>query len=312
MTTSTPYGGTQWSPRTRALREEMAEVWGDWGCNSECGRLRAVLLHRPGPELEDIADPDAMQMREPVDPARARDQHDALAAAYREHGVTVHYLANVRPDKPNAMFVRDLMATTPEGAIVARPASTVRAGEERYVAEALGRLGVPILLTVHGRGVFEGADLIWANEDLAFVAQGLRTNDEGARQVEALLRDLGVPEIVRVQLPYGSMHLQGVINFPDRRLAAIWPGRTSWAIVEALRRHGFRILEPPDEHELHSMALNFVALEPGCILMATGNPITRRLYQEAGVECVEVDISELIRAAGGMGCLTGILKREEL
>ena len=53
-----------------------------------------------------------------------------------------------------------------------RPASTVRAGEERYVAAALGALGVPILMSVHGNGTFEGADAMWAAPDLCFVADG--------------------------------------------------------------------------------------------------------------------------------------------
>jgi len=51
------------------MREEMTQIWGDWGCSSECGKLKAVLLHRPGPEIEDIADPDAVQMWERLDPA---------------------------------------------------------------------------------------------------------------------------------------------------------------------------------------------------------------------------------------------------
>ena len=48
------------------------------------------------------------------------------------------------------MFVADLMFMTPEGAILGRPASTVRAGEERLVARRLAELGVPILRVVRG------------------------------------------------------------------------------------------------------------------------------------------------------------------
>jgi len=48
-------------------------------------------------------------------------------------------------DEIALMFVSDLMFMTPEGAVLARPASTVRAGEERWVARRLAELGVPIL-----------------------------------------------------------------------------------------------------------------------------------------------------------------------
>ncbi|MBX6721871.1 MAG: amidinotransferase, partial [Dactylosporangium sp.] len=174
---SAAYGGDKWSERTTSMRDDMPLWWGDWGSSSECGTLRAVLLRRPGPELDAIEDFDAMQMRSDLNPALAREQHDALAAAYREHGVAVHLVENGRLDKPNSFFIRDLMLMTPEGAIITRPASTVRAGEERYVAEALGCLGVPILMTVHGSGTFEGADVSWVDKDLCFLAEGLRTNE---------------------------------------------------------------------------------------------------------------------------------------
>ncbi|MBA3416202.1 MAG: amidinotransferase, partial [Chloroflexia bacterium] len=152
MALTAAYGGGAWLPRTSPMREEMACYWGDWGVSSECGTLRAVLLRRPGPELDAVKDFELVQMRADLDPERARAQHDDLAQAYADHGVAVHYVENGRLDKPNSFFLRDLMLMTPEGAIVTRPASTVRAGEERFVAEALGRLGVPTLMTVHGGG----------------------------------------------------------------------------------------------------------------------------------------------------------------
>ena len=194
------------------MTEDMTSAWGDWGVSSEIGRLHAVLLRRPGPELDAVTDFDAMQMRSDLSPDRVREQHDALADAYRAAGVVVHYVERGRIDKPNAMFVRDLMLMTPEGAIVTRPASTVRAGEERLVAEALAQLGVPILMSVHGSGTFEGADVIWVDEHLCFLAEGLRTNEEGADQVERMLREIGVAEVVRVGLPHGAMHLDGLLG----------------------------------------------------------------------------------------------------
>src|SRR4051812_18023119 len=95
------YGGGKWSQRTATMREDMPLWWGDWGSSSECGRLHAVLLRRPGPELDAIEDFDAVQMRADLDPSRARAQHDDLVAAYESHGVAVHLIENGRLDKPN-------------------------------------------------------------------------------------------------------------------------------------------------------------------------------------------------------------------
>lgn len=310
MALAAAYGGERWSPRLAAMTEDMVEAWGDWGVSSEIDHLQAVLLRRPGPELDAVTDFDAMQMRSDLAPEIARQQHDALAATYREHGVFVHYVEHGRIDKPNAMFVRDLMLMTPEGAIVTRPASTVRAGEERLVAEALARLGVPILMTVHGSGTFEGADVAWVDRDLCFLAEGLRTNEEGANQVERMLREIGVTRVVRVGLPHGAMHLDGLLALLDHDLAVIWPRRTPYKIVQTLRQRGFRLIEVQDEREAQDcLPMNVVALRPGEIVMPAGSARMRERYEEAGIICHVVDVSECIKAGGGLHCMTGFLKR---
>jgi arginine deiminase len=308
--TAAAYGGAGWSPRATSLREEIGGIWGACGVATEWSPLRAVLLHRPGVELEAIADPGAAHMLAPLDAERARRQHDALAQAYRGAGVTVHHVEPGQVPPPNLMFVADLVFMTPEGAILGRPASTVRAGEERFVARRLGELGIPILRCVRGRGTFEGADAAWIDAGTVLLATGLRTNAEGAAQVAGLLQEMGV-EVVHAGLPYGAMHLMGQLRFADRDLAVGWPGRVPYAAVGALRARGYAVLFLPDEEEaVRGMALNFVTLGPRRILMAAGNPVTRAFYEAAGITCQAVEVDELVKAAGGVGCLTGVLERE--
>lgn len=310
-TLTTAYGGDKWL-RQEVCREKFVDTWGDWGSSSECGRLHSVLLKRPGLEICMIEDFDVMLMRERLDLELARVQHDALARAYKENDVTVYYVEGGRLDKPNSYFCRDLMLMTWEGAIIARPASRVRAGEERYTAEALGRLGVPILMTVHGAGTFEAADVSWVNKDLCFLAEGLRTNRAGADQVERMLREIGTKNVVRVQLPYGVMHLDCLLNFLDRDLAVIWPHRTPYVIWETLHNHGFRFIEVEDDKDAEDcQSMNFVALEPGKILMPKGGKRLKERYEEANVTCIEVDISELVKGDGGIHCMTAFLRRDE-
>jgi arginine deiminase len=304
------YGGEGWSPRAAGLRDEIGTVWSRCGQNTEWSPLKSVLLHRPGAELKKLADPDAVQMLAPVEAARATEQHDALAQAYRDAGVAVHYVQPDTAPTPNQMFVADLMFMTPEGAIVGRPASTVRAGEERWVAQRLAALGMPILRTIRGKGTFEGADGAWIDPQTVLLATGLRTNEQGAQQVSSLLEEIGI-EVVRVGLPYGAMHLMGQVRLADRDLAIAWPGRVPYAAVEALRDRGYQVLFLPDlEEAVKGFALNFVSLGPRRILMAAGNPITTSFYEKAGITCHQVQVDELLKAAGGIGCLTGILERE--
>ncbi|MBN1658134.1 MAG: amidinotransferase [Anaerolineae bacterium] len=302
------YGGPGWSPRTASLRDEIGVLWASCGIDSEWAPLKAVLLHRPGPELA-AADPDAAQQLDAIDAALAAAQHDTLAAAYRAEGVTVHYVSPPGTPPPNLIFVADLLFMTPEGAIVGRPASTVRAGEERWIARRLADLGIPILRTVRGHGVFEGADAAWLDARTVLLATGLRTNTEGAAQVAATLAEMGV-SVVYAGLPFGAMHLMGTLRFAGPDLAIAWHGRVPYAAVEALRARGFRLLFMPDEEETSRRnTLNFVTLGPRRILMPAGSPATRAFFEAAGIACREVEIDELAKAAGGIGCMTGVLHR---
>jgi len=151
--------------------------------------------------------------------------------------------------------------------------------------------------------------VVLARPGLAVLAEGMRTNKAGVEQVEWALRQVGYSQVVRVQLPYGTVHLDGVLNVMDRALALVRFRETPLPAVKALRDHGFRILEtsPEDRH----MPENIVALSPGHLVMPAGNPHTKRLLEEAGCTIVEVEMCELQKSGGAMHCLTGFLKRDD-
>lgn len=304
--------GERWFPDTRSFREDMPLLWGDWGVDSEIGKLRAVLMHRPGRELESVRrDPARYRFRAPMDPELAARQHDAVADIYRAAGVAVYYVERTREDRPNTMYMRDLVFMTPEGAIVGRPAMAERRGEERYVAETLATLGVPVIKTVNGDGIFEGACAMWADRETVLLGTGARTNEEGARQVEAELRNLGVKHVVRFQIPYGHAHIDGLLNIADRDKAICFPWQTPYDVVWALKERGFTVLEATSIEEVKlTFACNFVALEPGKVVMPGGNPRTKEILEDAGVEVIQVDVSEIMKGWGAIHCMTAFLKRD--
>ncbi len=305
------YGGAGWQGRTRTHRQEIGDLWAASGIDSEYGRLRSVLLHRPGGELvAALDDPDSVQMLAPLDIGRAGEQHDAMAEAYRAAGVAVEYVDPSGQPTPNQMFCADLFVMTPEGAILARPASTVRAGEERWVARRLADMGVPILRTLTGNAVFEGADLMWVDPETVMIGLGLRTNEDAASQIAAVLEEVGI-ETLAVDIPYGTMHFMGMLRIVDEDLAICWPRRTPFAAVRALQERGHDIVWLPDEDDnVLNRALNVVTLGPRKILMLAGYPSVQKVYEAAGIECVTVDGSELVKAAGAIGCLTGVVSRD--
>lgn len=305
------YGGDNWSARVASHRAEIGSVWADCGIDSEWRALRSVLLHRPGDELLAAQDdPDSVQMLGPIDIARARDEHDALAEAYREQGVEVYPVDPDEPCEPNLMYCADLFVMTPQGAILARPASTVRAGEERRVARRLAALGVPILKTLNGNAIFEGADLMWIDESTALIGRGLRTNDAAIAQLDSLFAEIDCG-LIAVDMPFGTMHLMGMLRIVDRDLAIGWPRRTPHRCVDLLRERGYRVEFPPFDDALECYrGINFVTLGPRRILMVSGLPAIQAVYESLGIECLTTPTDELSRAAGNVGCLTGVLRRE--
>lgn len=233
-----------------------------------------------------------------------------MAQAYRDNQVTVHLVEPVGLPRPNLMFCADLVFLTPQGAILARPASTVRAGEEREVARRLADMGVPILRSISGAGTFEGADAAWLDEKTVAVAHGLRTNPEGIAQITQVLADMGV-DVLTADLPYGTMHLMGMLRIVDADLAVAWPRRTPHVVVQACRKRGMQVVFLPevDDHQMNR-AVNFVTLGPRRILLEAGYTKVQEFYERHGIECVTVAASELVKAAGGFGCLTGVLERD--
>ncbi len=303
------FGGAAWPRRTDGSAEELRRLWTHCGITDEHGRLRRVLLHRPGAEIDGGGDPEARLFLETPDPERLRAQHDALAEAYRSEGVEVALVEPSCTPPPNQMFCADLFVMTPAGAVVGRAASSARAGEERWVARRLADLGVPILRTVGGRGTFEGADLAWLDRGTAILGRGLRTNAEGAAQVSATLAELGV-ETLQVDLPHGAMHLMGELRIVDRDLAFCRAGRIPWAVLDLLRERGVEVrFFAGEEHIQRSFAHNVVVLAPRKVLMPAGDEASERRYADAGVTCVKVEVDEIVKCAGAIGCLTGVLAR---
>ncbi len=287
----------------------MNEYWGDWGVSSEVDTLKAVLIRRPGKEVEDF-DPDAVRFSdEPLDVELMRKQHDNVAQVYKDFGAKVYYVEEQREDRPNAVFCRDLMFMTPEGAILTRPGMAARRGEERYVAQALAKYGVPILKTVAGDGMFEGANAMWVDRHTCVVSTGVRCNRSGYEQVKHELERMGV-EVYHMQQPYSNIHIDGLMNPISHDKVLIHASQVPYDIIDMLKKKGYEILEAPSQSEVRErFACNFVALEPNHIVIAEGPVRTIELLEKHGVKVETVDVSEITKGKGSLHCITAFLKR---
>src|SRR3954465_15776608 len=83
------------------------------GVRSEVGRLRTVLLHRPGDELRRLTPRNNDQLLFDGVPwvDRAQEEHDAFAAALTDRGVEVLYLGDLLRQAPADAGARDEATT---------------------------------------------------------------------------------------------------------------------------------------------------------------------------------------------------------
>jgi N-dimethylarginine dimethylaminohydrolase len=304
--------------------EENARVWGRaWGCNSDIGRLRVVMMHRPGeemrvveqlpliPELGAYGDPETGaywrgEVRATV--AEQQRQHDALAAALREEGVEVVYLKRAAPGRHKSIYTRDSCFAVPGGAIVTRMGPKIRRGEEAPVTETLAAIGMPILRTIHGTGLMEGGSFAWIRPDVAVVGVSSRVNEEGARQVEEVLRVQGA-RLIRVQIPGYRLHIDGAFVMIHHDVAIVNPSTLPFVFMEELRRLGITMI--PVNHEDPSWTVNCLAVAPGRVLMSDRtSPRTQDALDRAGVSVRLVDYDKVGLGGGGIHCSTCPLVRD--
>ncbi len=305
------HGGKGWRTRHGSLRDEIVQgnLWHPCGYVSESGPLKEVVLHWPGIELCFEGPANEMLMLDKPELTTIRQQVATLSEFYRSQGVEVHFYKGSEPPPPNFLFQRDLFWATPEGVVLARPAALQRAGEERYALEALARIGVPITMSFRGTATFEGADAIWLNPKEVMVGTGVRTNREATRQLTIFLRDIEV-EVIEIPLPHNCQHLLGIVNFVDEDLAIVHGGKATPLIFKTLLQRGIKSIVLPVDYELtKALGMNFVTLAPKKIVMPSGAPGIRGKLEANGIEVHEVDVSEYLKAAGGIACLTGILRR---
>lgn len=306
--------------------EQQRLVWGrEWGCPNDVGALRVVLLCRPpddlatvvdvskwNSELEAYADREVgwyWRHREPPDLKKMHEQHDRLAGALRDEGVEIAYVSGTVPGHIKSQSTRDQVIAVRGGAIICRMGARLRRGEEAPVTRAVAALGMPILRTINGAGIFEGGSFAMINERTAVVGIGARANAEGARQVEEVLRSLGV-ELLKVELNGYKQHIDGALVMADLDVAIINPIGLPFWFLEKLKTLKVRTVEcQPDDPPF---TVNCLAVRPGRVIMSRTSARTVENLGKAGIEVISLDYEHVYRGGGGVHCSTAPLVRDRV
>ena len=288
--------------------------------SSEVGVLRSVVLKHPRDAFVNEATI-AAEWRElgytaPPDFARAIAEYDAFLRLIQSSGSTVHLLPSDARTTLDSIYVRDASVVCDRGIVLCSMGKTQRAEEPAAQGSAFASLPTtPVIGEIQLPGHLEGGDLLWLDSRTIVVGRGYRTDDEGIRQLRALLPD--DVTIIVVALPHWSgpadvMHLMSLISPVDRDLAVVYSRLLPVPFRELLLHRGVELVEVPDD-EFETMGTNVLALSPRRCLMLSGNPHTRRALERAGAEVLEYEGMEIsVKGAGGPTCLTRPLERVQL
>jgi len=274
-----------------------------WGAQSMVAPLREVLVHRPDAAFGRAFDDPAHGFRQPVNLPTAQREHDAFVDLLARLGVTVHQL-DAEPMSPDLVYTFDPLLVTDAGAIPLRPGKPIRRFEPVLLEAWTSAHGIPTIGRIEAPGTIEGGDTCWLRPDLLCIGRSRRTNDAGARQLAAIVggdvRVFDVPD----WRPGELVHLLSVISPVTDDLAVVYPPLLPAGLPELLAELGIGTIGVP-EGEFPTLACNVLAVRPGVLVMAAGNPVTHRALEAAGCEVHTYPAMEIgINGSGGPTCMT--------
>lgn len=232
-------------------------------------------------------------------------EHALFVKAYEDAGVKVEFL-EADEGRPNSVFARDFGGCVKEGYILGNFKLAMRYKEHVDYEKKMESLDIKKIATVKD-GLFEGGDFAFLREDLIAVGMADRTNEKGVSEIKAALEPFGY-QVIGVPLKPEYLHFDMCFNLVDEHLAVAHMAGLSEEFRELLRKLAIEVIDVEEE----SIFLH------GCNLQALGNHRVMSLKRNAavnealaakGMEVIELDITEILKAGGGPHCMTFPLER---
>ena len=326
------------------FEEEMPKYWGKkWKANTTIGKLRTVLLHRPGKEFLSVGKPTpwpphsadlaAWRMSwKPKDLSRLTEDYERLRKAYRDEGVEVVERKPDPYDPPyqvKAIYTDDVCHPAVYGQVILRMYDYIRRGEEVPTYQTLAEIGCPVVGMITGNGMAEGGNIGWHDEKHVLVtvhyprantsAPGVwRANDWGHTQFKNIIHSQDPEVDVRILSGWGPRPQLTHYCMVDRHTSVADPRWLDPYLLEWLKAEmEWRFIVPPDDICRVDQGTPVgpetgVVLEPMKIIVPTGSPKATKWLESVGVDVVEVDIPTLVwpMNSGSIHCAAGSLRRD--
>lgn len=255
-----------------------------------------IAITRPVSESMNRCELGYLPRRE-IDIRNAAAQHAQYVGCLEQLGLRVVSLPP-EPDLPDAVFVEDPAVVADEVAVIARMGALSRRPETESIERELARYR-PIR-RMNNPGTLDGGDVMRAGRRF-YVGLSQRTNAEGIRQLAAALEPFGYA-VTPVEIR-DCLHMKSACCYLGEQTILANP---KW--FDASVFGDFRILEvaPDEPWAANALAIGRSVILPACF------PLTRRILERERWNVIPLDTSELMKAEGGVTCMSLILEGKEV
>ena len=275
-----------------------------FGGQSMTAPLREALLKAPGSAFGRAFENPAHGFLHACDLDTAQREHGAFADLLASLGTTVNLL-EAESDSPDLVYTFDPLLITDRGAIPLRPGKPNRQGEPAVIEAWVRDRGIPTIGRIEAPGTIEGGDTLWLRPGLFCIGRTLRTSQAGADQLAALVGgDVRVFDVPYWKGPAELVHLMSVISPIADDLAVVYLSLLPVGLWQLLQDLRYRLIEVPDD-EYPTLGCNVLAVRPGVVILAEGNPRVAAALAARGVEVHTYAATEIgMNGSGGPTCMT--------
>lgn len=235
-----------------------------------------------------------------VDPKKALEQWESIVKAYEHAGILVQVIDQVK-GLPDMVFATDQGIVQGREVVLSNFRCKERQGESEHYEKWFKDSGY-IIKKIRQGEFFEGGGEVLAWRNIFFMGTGFRSIPESVAPLSTRLGKKIIPLHLINPLFY---HLDTCL-FPLN-------DETIFYYPEALSEESITILKNtvPNYFELtHDEAFNFCTnsvVSGRNVFVQKGSKTFNKKLETIGYKVVELDVSEFIKAGGGIHCLTNIL-----
>lgn len=252
-------------------------------------KVREVLVHRPGEELNIVEKPGRWSFSQTPYMIPMQREHDEIMKVLQSEGVKVHYLTKIVGYKPKMYILRDDAVVVDKRAVACHLSQAIRRGEEQLVKLMLKELGIKIAGHIFVPGVLEGSDLFFTSKNHAFAIIGSRTNIEGINHLKEILKI----DITPIQMENLSSTQFNIIN----DIAIIDEELSYGPLFSTLKEKEYDMIIA-SKKQVNEMGLNFLQIDDNKVVNVQSD-INKKLKM-IGFDVIEVEVRELMKGNAGV------------